>query len=231
MKTLWSLAHIHLNSACKKYPQKPAIVHRGTRNIVILNSTGYQNMKLHSGKSLEHLTLTIYFLLSFQSHIILYSDTWYFIFIFSKTIKNFIVSNNLDVFFYYYLPVKRFFSDSSYFPTHYTSNKIRKTCFIIFLTYIQYLLCHLLKNSALHSFWSAPSPASSPAPQTQSFLWFYFSFVLCKLWCNLYRKKKKSVKWIFCTLQFGETNSPFSVTEKYPEGQYLLSMAHTQEPC
>lgn len=41
----------------------------------------------------------------------------------------------------------------------------------------------------------------------------------------------ESGKWIFCTLQFGETNGPFSVTEKYPEGQYLLSMAHTQEPC
>lgn len=32
-----------------------------------------------------------------------------------------------------------------------------------------------------------------------------------------------------CSL--GKLNSPVSVTAKYPEGQYLLSMAHTQEPC
>lgn len=117
-----------------------------------------------------------------------------------------LTSNNSDIFFYYYLLLNGTnFYKFSYFPTHGTTNKIKKTCFIIFLTYIQRLPCPLLKNSALHSFWSALSPAGSPAPQTQSFLWFYFSFVLCKLWCNLY--SKKSVKWIFCTLQFGETKS------------------------
>lgn len=190
MKTLWPLAHIHLSLACKKYPQKPAVVHRGTRNIVILNSTGYQNMKLHSGKSLEHLTLPIYFLLSFQSHIILHSDTWYFIFIFSKTIKNFIVSNNLDVFFYYYLPVKQFFSDSSYFPTHCTSNKIRKTCFIIFLTYIQYLLCHLLKNSALQ-FLVCPFPSQLPSSSDTIFLVILFFFCIVQVMMQSLQKKKK----------------------------------------
>lgn len=50
------------------------------------------------------------------------------------------------------------------------------------------------------------------------------------LYCKTYDAilaATKSGKWIFCILQFGETNCPFSVTEKYSEGQYLLSMAHT----
>lgn len=62
MKKLHPIAHIHLKLAHKKYPQ---IVHRGTRNIVILNSTDYQNIKLYNGKALKPLTMSISFSLLF----------------------------------------------------------------------------------------------------------------------------------------------------------------------
>lgn len=71
MKTHHPTAHIHLKLAQKKHPQKPATVHRGTRNISILNSTCYQNIILYNRKPLKCFSTSIYFPLLFQSHITL----------------------------------------------------------------------------------------------------------------------------------------------------------------
>lgn len=56
---------------------------------------------------------------------------------------------------------------------------------------------------------------------------FFFCFCTGKSkWCN--RSGNENQGNGFSALcSFGEINSPFSVTEKYPEGQYLLSMEHT----